>query len=935
MNYLGDFKEDSTHQFLWNTHIASGASATRATDGTLYVYQAQASGTETTVGITDDEDHDGLTGVHCCTIDTSAAAFYATGYDYHVVLKAATIDGQVVNACIAEFSIENRTSSLTASALANLIKMFDAAGGGLAGSQYPARQSDTDAIIASGNAGWVTAEGFSTLDQAALNAQTNTLIASGDANWATATSFASTADVTGARDVVIASGNAAWATAEGFSTLNQAALDALGVTIIASGDANWATATDVNVTQIGGQAVNSNAGTNWMTFFDNASGVTTKLVDNVGAVASGAVGAQDIIDIRDAVWAATTIGASGTASYQLWTAMDAIPVTIVAAGTTGWTTAQGFSTAADVTAARDAIVASGTAGWTTAQGFSTLNQAALDALGVTIIASGDAGWTTAQGFSTLVQTDLDTQTTTIVASGTAGRAALAATLAAYGDLNWATADGFSTLTTADLDALGVTIIASGDANWLTATSCATVADLTAQTAAIVASGDANWTTAEGFSTLAQADLDTQTATLIASGDANWATATNVNVTQLMGTTLSGTELANNWMTFYANGGSVTTKLVDNVGAVASGAVGAQDIIDIRDAVWAATTIGASGTASYQLWTAMDAIPGTVIAAGNVAWTTATSFATVADLTAQTAAIVASGDAGWTTAEGFSTLAQADLDTQTAALVASGDANWATAQGFSTLTASGVRDAVGMDAADLDTQLATILASGGGGGDVNVTQIAGVAVNSNAGTNWMTFFDNAAALTTRTVDHVGAVASGSVSAQDITDIRDAVWQATASGNIVSGMAGYQLWTALDGVKNNTDLIQTATITTTAPTATDGTITLIRGDTYSGSRVLSWTDAAQAADLTGATVRFHTIPYTDYRAATGEIEITAVGTIIPLASGYQYDIPLTSDQTAALTPNVRHTYDVEITASGGEVQTPIIGRLNVTSDVRTES
>jgi hypothetical protein len=119
------------------------------------------------------------------------------------------------------------------------------------------------------------------------------------------------------------------------------------------------------------------------------------------------------------------------------------------------------------------------------------------------------------------------------------------------------------------------------------------------------------------------------------------------------------------------------------------------------------------------------------------------------------------------------------------------------------------------------------------------------------------------------------------------------------------------------------------------AADGTITLIRGDSYSGTRVLSWTDTTNTDDLTGGAVRFHTIPRSDYRAATGAIEIDAVGTIAPLASGYQYDVPLTSNQTAALTPNVRHTYDLEVTASGGEVATHFIGDLHVINDVRDGS
>lgn len=107
MQWLGDYNEDDTVYFLWSTNDADGASVTRATDGEVRVYKDNGT-TQTTEGITDSEDFDGLTGVHACTIDLSADAFYATGADYAVVLQGAVIDGQTVNAVLAHFSIENR-----------------------------------------------------------------------------------------------------------------------------------------------------------------------------------------------------------------------------------------------------------------------------------------------------------------------------------------------------------------------------------------------------------------------------------------------------------------------------------------------------------------------------------------------------------------------------------------------------------------------------------------------------------------------------------------------------------------------------------------------------------------------------------------------------------------------------------------------------------
>jgi len=105
--YVGDFAEDSVVHFKWSTYDTGGASVTRATNGTVYVYRDDAT-SESTAGVTDTEDHDSRTGIHHCKIDLSADAFYATGADYTVVLVGATIDGTSVNAVLAQFSIENR-----------------------------------------------------------------------------------------------------------------------------------------------------------------------------------------------------------------------------------------------------------------------------------------------------------------------------------------------------------------------------------------------------------------------------------------------------------------------------------------------------------------------------------------------------------------------------------------------------------------------------------------------------------------------------------------------------------------------------------------------------------------------------------------------------------------------------------------------------------
>lgn len=104
--YLGDYVEDETLYFTWHTSDSSGASITRSTDGTISVYK-DGGVAQTTTGVTDTEDFDGVTGVHLVTI-VLTDAFYVVGSDYSIVLSAATIDTQTVNATLAHFSIENR-----------------------------------------------------------------------------------------------------------------------------------------------------------------------------------------------------------------------------------------------------------------------------------------------------------------------------------------------------------------------------------------------------------------------------------------------------------------------------------------------------------------------------------------------------------------------------------------------------------------------------------------------------------------------------------------------------------------------------------------------------------------------------------------------------------------------------------------------------------
>ena len=100
-----DIKKGSILYFTWDTNDANGASVNPTVAGTISVYKDDNI-VQSVAGITDTRSFDGLVGLHNVKIDTSNA-FYEVGKDYHVVLSACTIDGQVVNATLFELSIDH------------------------------------------------------------------------------------------------------------------------------------------------------------------------------------------------------------------------------------------------------------------------------------------------------------------------------------------------------------------------------------------------------------------------------------------------------------------------------------------------------------------------------------------------------------------------------------------------------------------------------------------------------------------------------------------------------------------------------------------------------------------------------------------------------------------------------------------------------------
>jgi len=132
--HLGDYAEDyATLNFKFTTRTAACVPTTLAGTPAVKVYVGSATDTEINTGVTLVADFDGVTGLNNVLIDLSAAAFYATGQDYAVVITTGTVDGvSVVGEVVATFSIENRfNGAADALAATNLDHLTGDIGAGL------------------------------------------------------------------------------------------------------------------------------------------------------------------------------------------------------------------------------------------------------------------------------------------------------------------------------------------------------------------------------------------------------------------------------------------------------------------------------------------------------------------------------------------------------------------------------------------------------------------------------------------------------------------------------------------------------------------------------------------------------------------------------------------------------------------------------------
>lgn len=111
-DYRGDIAPGQVLYVFFNTRDkANSAPITFAGTPSLCVYRDNETG-EVTTGLSLSVDHDGKTGRHLATIDTSAdGTYFAAGHEYSITVAAGTVDGvSQVGVEIASFSIANRSA---------------------------------------------------------------------------------------------------------------------------------------------------------------------------------------------------------------------------------------------------------------------------------------------------------------------------------------------------------------------------------------------------------------------------------------------------------------------------------------------------------------------------------------------------------------------------------------------------------------------------------------------------------------------------------------------------------------------------------------------------------------------------------------------------------------------------------------------------------
>lgn len=575
------------------------------------------------------------------------------------------------------------------------------------------------ALESHGDSTWSTATGFST------PADLATLQSHGDSTWATAVGFATPGDLSALQT----HGDGAWATAVGFATPGD--VSAAQVAIIAAGAA-WVTATGF-ATPADLTALQSHGDGTWATAtgFATPTDVTNAQVAIIAEIDANEVKIDTIISTGGAgPW--STASVAGLATSAEIAALEAH-------GDATWSTAVGFAVPGDAMtltvgerAAIEAALAAvhGAGSWATATGFATPGD--LSTLQSALESYGDANWATAVGFA--VPGDAMGLTAAAVDSiwdelrlpghttpGTFGFYLDAqVSLAGGGGLTQQQVrDAMKLAPTGGAPAAGSVDEALDNIE----TDTAIMEPLVSANLDAAISSRSNHTANDVDTVLTAAHGSGSWQQSASSGD--WSTAEREQIRDALG--VDGTKTA-------ATGGQLQDVLTDTAAIDArlpvdpadeslqqashtatQAAIAALNDLSQADVQAAMAAQGYTSPRAVKL----DNLDATVSSRsshsaadvdstltgthGVGAWTTATGFATPANLTALQSALEAYGDASWVTAVGFAT--PGDL----AALQAHGDGVWATAVGFAI-----PGDAMSLTVAERNAVEATLAAAHGSG-----------------------------------------------------------------------------------------------------------------------------------------------------------------------------------------------------------------------------
>lgn len=192
-------------------------------------------------------------------------------------------------------------------------------------------------------------------------------------------------------------------------------------------------------------------------------------------------------------------------------------------------------------------------------------------------------------------------------------------------------------------------------------------------------------------------------------------------------------------------------------------------------------------------------------------------------------------------------------------------------------------------------------------------------------NWLGLLGGKQVGNTTARTELNATGAGSGTFDETTDSGQAIRDALAAnadplenavpGSYSAGTAGYAL-----------GRIGSQTITVVAPVASDGTITITRGDDYTPLAVTITGYTGEA--VTGNTAVF-SFGKKNTRGRTVEYTTTAVTITVAtgtLTAAITIDGAGTDDLNADC-----YLYDIQVTLTNGDVTTPAIGDLNLTQDV----